>query len=183
MLGGIDPIIIFQFSKLLDDWSDTVKSIPIISKIPTVIDEPPIPIYLSERLTGILIESEEKNIDIETSVETLEDGSEPDISQKAILSVVTINMKGSKDSVGLMLIAAFAEQILKKVTSREYAISYLNGSTTVLRGLLHSFSVSQESNTDLMRIKLELTKGKQETQPKSGVPVVEGAAEPVADLT
>jgi len=159
MLGGVDPIIIFQFSVLAPTLSSSVSSIPIISQIPTLIEQPPIPLYMSETLTGILIDSEDKNIDIDTSVETLTDGKTPDVSQKGINSSVTINMRARKDSVGIMLLSAMMDLVFDRLTSKEYAVSYLNGATTIFRGVIQSYAVNQNAGDEMLSIKLEISKG------------------------
>lgn len=159
MLGGIDPILIFQFKNSFPKVSDQLSKIPLVNDIPTIVEEPPIPVYLSERLTGLIIDNESKNIDASTSMETKTDGSDPDVNQKGVGSVVSIDIIGKKDSIGLTLLSAFAEKILDKMTSKEYAVSYLNGPITVFRGVMHSFSVSQSPNTDKLMIKLEISRG------------------------
>lgn len=157
MLNGLDPIIIFQFSKLIPDISGL--SIPVISAIPSVLEQPPIPLYLSEAITGIFIDSEDKNVDIETDVQTKTDGSDADISQKGIASTVSISLQAKKDSIGITLLSAFIDTIFDKVTSKEYSISYLHGAITVFRGVLHSYSVNQNADNDLLNIKIELSRG------------------------
>jgi len=168
MLGGIDPIIIFQFSKLKKTkWADFLSKIPIISEIPTLLEQPPIPIYLSEKITGLYIESEDKNVDIETDTDTLTDGETPEVNQKGINSSVTINLVALKNSIGLSILSSSIDLIYEKVTSKEYAITYLNGPTTIFRGRLSGFSVNQNANNDLMNIRIELTRGfKQPQAPK-----------------
>lgn len=174
MLGGIDPIVIFQFSKKLPELSELIAKIPVVSQIPTVLDAPPIPIYLSERLTGIYIDSEDKNVDIATETETLSDGATPDVNQKGIASVVSINIVGKKDSIGLTLLSAMIDLLFDKVTSKEYAITYLHGATTVFRGVLHSYSVNQNAGDDRLLIKIELSKGSKTPVKPESVPVVGG---------
>jgi hypothetical protein len=173
MLNGLDPIIIFNFSKLSAADQETLASIPIVSSIVEKIGLPPIPIYLSERLTGLYIDSEDKNIDIETSSETLTNGEAPQINQKGLNSTVTISLVASRNSIGLTLLAALADRIFKKVTSREYSITYLHGAVTVFNGLLNSFQISQNAENDLYNINIELFTTTVETQEPAGVPVVE----------
>lgn len=176
MLGGIDPVIIFQFSKLADTgFGDFISKIPVISQIPTVIAQPPIPIYLSETLTGIYIDSEDKNVDIETETESLSDGSTPEVNQKAIGSVVSINLVAKKNSLGLTLLSAMIDLLYEKVTSKEYAITYLHGATTVFRGVLHSYSVNQNASNELLTIKIELSRGQKQPQKPAGIQSVPGA--------
>lgn len=178
MLNGIDPILIFQFSKLSPESEASVAKIPIVSSIVNAIGLPPIPIYLSEKITGLYIDSEDKNIDIETSTETNALGTPPSINQKAINSTVKINMIASRDSIGLALLSALCDLVLPKVTSKEYTITYLHGAVTVFAGLLHSFAITQNSNDDRYNITLELTKSSGEK--KKGPPEVKPIDEPIA---
>lgn len=158
MLNGIDPIIIFQFSKLSPESKESVSKIPIVSSIVNAIGLPPIPIYLSEKLTGLYIQSEDKSIDIETSTETLADGGPPKINQKGLNSTVKISMVASNDSIGLALISSLCDLVLPKVSSKEYSITYLHGAVIVFQGLLHSFSITQTSDNSLYTVTLELVK-------------------------
>jgi len=172
MLGGIDPIIIFQFSKLAPSLSETVSKIPVISQIATVIEQPPIPIYLSEELTGIFIDSEDKNVDIETETQTLSDGTTPEVNQRGIGTGISINLVARKDSIGLALLVALIDQAFDKVTSKEYAITYIHGPITVFRGVLHNFSANQNAQNELMTIKLELSRGTKNPVKPPDIPVV-----------
>jgi hypothetical protein len=173
MLNGIDPIIIFNFNKISPSLTESLSKIPIISSVVESIGLPPIPIYLSETLTGLFIESEEKSIEIQTSSESTSDGSEPIQNQKSLESTVTINMLANKDSIGLTLLSAVLDLIVPKVTSKEYSITYLHGAVTVFGGLLQSFNVTQNSENDLFNISLKLSKpGTPQTQAKTTTPQV-----------
>lgn len=170
MLNGIDPIILFHYSKKLPTNIGLEFDIPIVSAIEEMIDFPPIPVYLSESLFGIVIDSESKNIDIQTDIETLTDGSAPKVNQRGANSTVSINLKGKKDSIPLTLLSAFLEQAFTKVSSQEYAITYLHGATTIFRGLLKSYAVDTQDNSDLQLIKIELTTGESQPQKTATVP-------------
>lgn len=174
MLNGIDPIIIFNFSKLLPDLKDAVSGSPILSKVVDKIGLPPIPIYLSEKLTGIYIDSEDKSIEIETSTETTTDGKTPVANQRGILSTVRINMVANSDSLGMTLLSALADLIFQKVTSKEYSIYYFHGGVTVFGGLLHSFNITQGSTNTLYNITMELSRStvKAEVKVEKGPPEV-----------
>jgi hypothetical protein len=158
MLNGIDPILIFKFSKLITDPKNAANKskIPITASILSKLPLPAIPIYLSEKLTGIYIDTEEKNIDIDTSTETLQIADDPILNQRGINNTVKISMMASRSSIGLTLLSAMADYIFPKVTSREYSITYLHGAITVFDGLLHSFAITQDPNTDKYNITLEL---------------------------
>lgn len=159
MLNGIDPIIIFQFSTKISSVSEALARIPLVSDIPTLVDQPPIPIYLSETLTGLYIDAESKSIDATTQMETKSDGGEISVNQKGIASVVSVDLVAAKNSIGLSLFSALADLVLEKMSSKEYFITYLHGPITVFRGLLHSYSMNQVAGDDLLRIKIELSRG------------------------
>lgn len=179
MLGGIDPIIIFhRYKKVADPTATATSTIPVVSKKDVYTPLPPIPIYLSEQFTGMFIDSESKNIDIETETQTFSDGSPSDINQKGIASGVSIQITAKKDSLGMILLAALMDTLMDKVTSKEYAITYLHGATTIFYGLLHTFSVEQTSQNELLSIKIDLSKGsKQPVKPvvNAHVPGLTGA--------
>lgn len=158
MINGVDPILIFSFFKNTPSSTPT-KFINIVPNLLTQISFPPIPLYLSESLTGIYVDTEDKNIDIETTVDTLASGDAPIVNQKGIISTIKIGMLANKNSIGLSILMSLMDLILPKVTSKECSIVYINGPVTIFGGKLHSFSASQNSNTDLMTITLELTKG------------------------
>ena len=174
MLGGLDPVIIFQFSVLPKSIGAALSKIPVISSIPTVVDQPPIPIYLSERLFNIVISGTSKSVDIETDTETLTSGGTPDINQKGIQSGIEVSIEGKQDSVALTLLSAMIDQVFEKATSKEYAISFIYGATTVFRGLLHTYSVETIEGTDKLLIKIGLSKGSKNPVKSTGVPTLSG---------
>lgn len=180
MLNGIDPIIIFNFTKLTPSAEETLSKIPLISKLVSKASLPPIPIYLSETLTGLYIDGEDKSIEVQTTPETLADGAEPEVTQKGLSSTIKINMKASSDSIGLVLLSAMMDIIFPKVTSQEYSITYLHGATTIFDGLLHSFNVQSNTDSDVLLISLELTKAAAKTEKKVGPPEVKPDPEAIS---
>lgn len=183
MLEGVDPVIIFQFSKLAQSVSSdvgpvqpTMAKIPVISQIPTVIDQPPIPFYLSQALTGIMVDSEDKNVDLETDTETLTNGADPNVNQKGLANVISITLTANKNSIGIATLSALMDQVFDKASSKEYAISYFHGAISIFRGVLHSYGVSQNSTNDLVTLKIELSKGQKQPTKTNPVPTVAGSA-------
>lgn len=160
MLAGIDPIIIFQLYKLLPVTQATLAKIPLTSSDKKKVTFAVIPIYLSESITGIYIDTESKNIDINTDTNTLTNGEPSPINQNALASITTVNLVAKQGSVGLTILLALSELILDKVTSQEYEITYCHGAVNVFGGLIHSFSYEQGTNDDLYKIKLELSRGR-----------------------
>lgn len=171
MLNGLDPIIIFTFYKKVPNpaLESVISTIPVASGTETKIAFPPIPVYLSEQITGLFINDESKSIDIDTTTDTLADGSEAKTTQKGVNSIVKISIEASSKSIGVTLLAALCDLVMNKVTSAEYDITYLHKAVTVFGGLLHSFSITQNSNDDRYNIEIELAKGGAKTQPKSPV--------------
>jgi hypothetical protein len=161
MLGAIDPIIIFQIYRKLT--SDEIQKIPVGDVIPKATFAV-IPIYLSEAVTGIFIESESKNIDINTDPESASAGGLAGVTQKTLGSITTVNLTAKRGSIGLTILLALSEMIFDKVTSEEYEVTYMHGAVTVFGGLIHGFSVEQGTDNDLYKIKLEISKGRPKTQ-------------------
>lgn len=174
MLGGLDPVVIFQFKKLAPVLGPTIARIPVISSVPTVIDLPPIPVYLNEKLFNIIIGGTSKSVDIATDTETMTDASQPDVNQKGIQSSVEVSIEGKADSIALTLLSALIDQVYEKATSKEYAISFIYGATTIFGAVLHSFSSETVEGTDKLMIKIKLSKGDKNPVKAAGVPSVPG---------
>jgi hypothetical protein len=158
VLNGIDPIILFNFKKLSPSLSESIAKIPVVASIVDTIDLPVIPLYLSERLTGIYVDAESKSIEVDTSTDTLSSGDAPEMNQRGLQNTVKIEMIAKQGSIGVMLLSALSDLVFPKLTSKEYSITYLHGAVTVFGGLLHSFSLSQEAGSNLYKISLELIK-------------------------
>lgn len=159
MLGGLDPVIIFQFKVLAPTVGSVLARIPVVSQVPTLVAMPPIPIYLNEKTFNIVIGGASKSVDIETDTETLTSGAPPDVNQKGIQSSVEFTIQGKQDSIALTLLSAMIDQVYDKATSKEYAISFMYGATTIFGAVLHSFSSETIEGTDKLEIKIKLSKG------------------------
>lgn len=160
MLNGLDPIILFHLFKATPSQLQSLSNIPLASDIVSAIGLPPIPIYLSERLTGLYIDSEDKNIDIETTTSTLADASAPEVNQRGINSTIRIDLIANKDSIGVTLLSAMSDLVFQRASSQEYSVTYLNGAITIFGGLIRSFSINQNADTDLYNISIEISKGR-----------------------
>lgn len=170
MLNGLDPIIIFHFYKLDTVLNDT--EIPLVAKAKTLFQLPSVPIYLSERLTGLFIDSQDRDITIATVTDSLTDGEDPDVTQKAVSSSVNIDITARKDSIGLTVLNAMADLILPKVASKEYSITYMHGSVTIFAGLLEGFTVTETKNQDILSIKIKLSRASEKSKKGKTVPKV-----------
>lgn len=176
MLGGLDPVIIFQFKSLAPGLSATVAKIPIVSEVKSFIEMPPIPIYLSEKTFSILIAGTSKSVDIETETQGQSNSSTPpDVNQNPIQSSVEVEIVGKQDNVALTLLSAMIDQVYERATSKEYAISFLYGATTIFNAVMHSYSVETVPGTDQLSIKIRLSKGSKNPIKVPGVPSVPGS--------
>lgn len=162
MLNGIAPLIIFNFPPKVpgDSLFKSLAGLPIIGSTLGNIGIP-IPLYLDEGLTGLMIESETKAIDVDTDIVPSFDKINNVsilVNQSGINNLVTVNMLASKDSVGLAALSAFCDMIFDRLIKTKYTVTYLNKSTTVFGGYLHSFSTSVNSNDDLIKVILQIQK-------------------------
>ena len=177
MLGGLDPVIIFQFRKRFEFDTLTNEQFMALSTSELesqYLELPPIPVYLSEQFFNIVIAGSSKNVDIETDTQTQTDGKDPEVNQKGIQSGVEVQIEGKQSSVALTLLSSLIDQVFDKVTSKEYTINFIYGATTIFRGLLHTYSVETVEGTDKLAIKIGLSKGSKNPTKPNEVPVVPG---------
>lgn len=158
-LNGLDPFLVFTFS----DWatgangSSFLSGTPILGSLIKNIGVP-IPIYLSEKLTGIYVQKESNAIDVDTQIETRQDDKSPVVWQRGVNSIVTVDLIAKRSSVILAALLALSEVIFQKLTSQNYKLSYFNGPVAIFGGLLHGFQVSPNENTDLLNITIQIQK-------------------------
>ena len=166
-LNGLDPLLIVTLkNKGIIDFFGPLSLIGgVISDIGF-----PIPIYLSERVTGIYVDTATRAIDVQTTVDpvttkdpTTGEVEAPEVSQTAIDSQVTVNLIANDDSILLTALLALMGMILDRLVSGEYSISYINGPTVVFGALLHRFATSVSRNDNIIRIELTLSTAKKES--------------------
>lgn len=172
ILNKVDPLIIFKIV-MTDTTSNAYQEaagIPVIggllSGLISAAGGIPIPIYLDEQLSGIVVDSIANAYDIDTAVEGINKATALDVSQRVIDSTLTVNMTcNSKDSLILSAILAFMDMILRKAVSRAYTISFINGSTVLLDGLLKSFNTTMDSDSEKVSISMVISKNNGKPDP------------------
>lgn len=173
MLEGIDPVVVIHLKKNVTPATTKLNAVPTPSESQSFLDLPLIPIYLSRRMTGIIIKGEEKNVDIETNTETTEEGGTPSQNQKGLNNSVRVSLQCDSESIGMTLLNALIDQVFEKLTSREYSITYIHGSVTMFNALLASYAVARSSDNTLLSITMELTRSTVKSEaPKSSQPTV-----------
>lgn len=165
ILNKVAPLIIFKIA-LEDNNYDAyaeAASIPVVGGLLTelldAVDGIPIPIYLEEQVSGIVVDSISNSYDIDTAVEGINKATALDVSQRVIEATTTVNMTcNDKDSLVLSAIMAFMDMILRKAVSRAYTISYIHGSTVILNGLLKSFNTNGTADSEIVTMTMVLIK-------------------------
>lgn len=186
MLNGISPIIIFNIGALPPS-SKTFKAISGIPLIGSTLAQNiglPIPIYLDEKLTGVYVKSQSTQVDMNEEISTKENEKTPDVNQRAINSIVTVNMLAIRGSIVASMLIALNDLIFTKLTSKTYTVSYLNGSTLVLGALVHGFSATENEENDKLDIVFQFSKANKKVDeiPTFFLPKITGST-PVPPVT
>jgi len=170
MLNGVSPILIFTFPvELNSPVFNVLAGIPVIGESLAANIGVPIPIYLDRNLAGVVVDSETKALDIETKTEAKTQAGTPDVSQRGLGNVVTINMSGNRDSLILAAVAALCDLAFQKIVSKSYSVTYINGPTVIINGLIEAFSSSVSSNNDLLNLTLQISKSNQKIKTEPAV--------------
>ncbi len=187
MLQGIDPLLVIVFkNKGILDFFGPASLTPGLGDVVFDTIGLPIPIYLSERLTGIYVDSETRSVDVNTKIDpvTTKDPvtfevAAPTVSQTSADSQLTVNLLCRRGTIMLTALLALMDQIVDRLVTAEYSITYLNGPTAIFGALLHRFGTSVSKDNDLVRMELVLsTAAKESPTPKAAVtaiPKVAGA--------
>jgi hypothetical protein len=108
-----------------------------------------------------MVESETRAVDVDTDIVPKFDAlnnKQMLVNQSGLNNIITVNMIASKDSIALAALLAFSDMIFDRLIQTKYSMSYLNGSTTLFGGFLHSFSTNVNSNDNLIKVTLQMQK-------------------------
>jgi hypothetical protein len=175
MLNGKDPLIIFHFYG--NPYAKALAAIfgaggvPVLAQSVLDLVGIPIPFYLSEKLTGLVVDSQTRDLRLKTDTKAnIDDTVKPTSSQTISSDGIHVSIKCNMDSPFLAAFMAMFNLIVSKVIAQNYKISYFNGTTVVIKGLLNSFSTSENPNDNLLIINFELGIGDQETDAEKKAP-------------
>lgn len=160
ILSSVAPILIFSIpfdADSLDPVYNALSGLPITQGLASAVGIP-IPIYLDEQLTGIYVNSENKNVDIATEGLDKQNSTKPTMKQTSVSNTVSVNMVGKKDSIFLAALLALVDLAYPALAKAKYRVSYLNGSTVVLGGLIQGISAQSREDNDLVDISLVIHK-------------------------
>lgn len=160
MLGGTAPVLVFNFA--------SISSASILNKLGFNIGEDSIfnldipivsiPVYLDEKLTGILLDDHERSINIEFEQD------ENHNYERVISSDVKVTLKAQKDNVAFQGFLALFEQILKRVNYQTYKIYFYYDDVFMTNASLKDFAVTTMENTDTRVVTFTLTNRSEESK-------------------
>jgi len=160
MLGGTAPVLVFNFA--------SISSASILNKVGFNIGEDSIfnfdiplvsiPVYLDEKLTGIILDDHERSINIEFEQD------ENHNYERVISSDVKVILKAQKDNVAFQGFLALFEQILKRVNYQAYKIYFYYDDVFMTNASLKDFAVTTVENTDTRVVTFTLTNRSEESK-------------------
>lgn len=162
IISSVAPIIIFNFPFDTDSGNpvfNALSGLPLIGQGGALASVGvPIPIYLDEQLTGLYVQSENKNIDISTEQNDSANSTKPTITQKSISNTVSVNLVGKKDSIFVTALLALIDIAYPMLFKAKYRVSYLNGQTVVLGGLIQGITAQSQNDNELVDIAFTIHK-------------------------
>ncbi len=162
IVSSVAPILIFNFpfdSDSVNPVFNALSGLPILGEGQALSSVGvPIPIYLDEQLTGLYVQSQNKNVDIATEQNDSAQSTKPTLTQKSVSNTVSINLVGKKDSVFLTALLALIDIAYPQLVKAKYRVSYLNGQTVLLGGLIQGITSQEQSDNDLVDVTLTLHK-------------------------
>lgn len=154
MLGGTAPVLVFNFA--------SISSASILNKLGFNIGEDSIfnfdvpivsvPVYLDEKLTGIIVDDHERSINIEFETDGFGGNYEREIS-----SDVKVTLIAQKDNIAFQGFLALFEQILKRIPTQSYKIYFYYDDVFMTNASLKDFAVTTRENTDTRVVTFTLT--------------------------
>lgn len=160
MLGGTSPVMVFNFASL--------NSASILKKLGINIGEDSIfnfnipitiiPVYLDEKLTGIIADDHERSINIEFETDGFGN------YEREISSDVKIILKAQKDNRAFQAFLALFEQIVKRIPEKAYKIYLYYDDVFLTNAGLKDFNVTTGENTDTKIVTFTLTNRSEKSQ-------------------
>lgn len=122
----------------------------------------PVPVYLSEEITGLCVDSETDSLNISTDFIPVlnEQGTEAGtvkVQQRGETQSVSITLIGNKNSIGLNIILPMLKSIFSKVfAGLDYKIAYFHQNVLIFNARLASYQMTPGSNDTKVSLTLNL---------------------------
>lgn len=136
MLNGIAPVIVFVFKK-------EVAGV----KIPYNI----IPLYLDERLTGVLADTQSRHMSVE--VQNIGNTS----YERTTSSDVQLTFIAKKNNIAVTAVLALFEKVMNHINKQEYSITLYYDDVFMTDASLKDFETEVEDGTDKRLIRITLS--------------------------
>lgn len=144
MLEGLAPVIIYSYKPIDTSFSIFGFEVPSVGL--------PIPIYLDEKLTGIMGEGASCKISIETS--TINNQT----YTRQVGNDVSIKLRCRNNNLVGQTLIAILEEAFKYTSADKYSITLFYDSTFILDAYLKDFYSRPIDNTDMREIGITLSK-------------------------
>ena len=144
MLEGLAPVIIYSYKPIDTSFSIFGFKVPSVGL--------PIPIYLDEKLTGIMGEGASCKISIETS--TINNQT----YTRQVGNDVSIKLRCRNNNLVGQTLIAILEEAFKYTSADKYSITLFYDSTFILDAYLKDFYSRPIDNTDMREIGITLCK-------------------------
>ena len=164
ILTSVAPILIFTFpfdSDSVNPVFNALSGLPLLGDTVSTAAKNlgiPIPVYLDEQLTGLYVVSENKNVDIATEQNDAANSTKPFLTQKSISNTVSINLTGKTDSIFLAALLSLVDIAYPLLVKAKYRVSYLNGSTVIIGGLIQGITSQRSGDNNLVDVTLVIHK-------------------------
>ena len=141
------------------------------------VDGVPVPIYLSDELTGLCVDSESD------SQKKDEAGMPIKVQQRGETQQAKIALKANKNAIGLNILLPLLKSILSLVfAKKEYRIAYFNQNVLIFNARLNSYSMDPGSNDTLVKIEITLDVLPEKTKDADGSAPVQVSAANLEDI-
>lgn len=141
----------------------------------------PIPIYLSEKLTGLYVDTDKYALGISTDwiVKVKKDNKgnilergDLTVQQKGETQTCDITLIGRRDSVGLNLLLPMLQTIYSNVVAvKDYRIAYFHNNILIFDARLASLNTNQTRENDLISIDITLEVSPEQEKDETKEPV------------
>lgn len=144
----------------------------------------PLPVYLSEKLTGLCVDNESDSLTLSTDYvpKLTQDGAlsafggyDVQVQQKGDTQQTRITLVGNKNSPGLNLLLPLLKTIMSYVFARKhYKIAYFHQNVLIFNARLAAYEMEPGSNDTkvTINITLEVPPQKEDTAGQAQTPVV-----------
>lgn len=160
-LGGLAPVIIFTFYKEVA-VPQFLQGFVKTATIPLV----PIPIYLDEKFTKVLLD----DYDRDTTIDVLRDGVSG--FERTSADAVTLKFRANKSNIAITAITALIDKIIGgHVDKKTYSITIFYDNIFIINAALEQFNTRLMEGGDMREISIRVA-NRPKAPVQTGTPIV-----------